>query len=268
MKYHVLSVGGVKPYIAEGDYIAGNATMVGSIRSTETSDLKRLEDWFDRANVNKVVYASFGTGTQLSVEEATNLAKLSLSLKNSEHSLLLSLSEGSQERLEHVFNQVLESKPTKVGDGFTEYMNGKFRIDNDVPQENLLLSKLQRNKVQVDVFVSHIGFGGYTECLWRVPFVAYPAGCDQWYNAERAVEAGVAGKAQLQMNNLDATVQSVINNEETWKRSHQLALDASYFDSNKIILGMVDEICDEDKTLEASSTCSTGTSISTQECVE
>lgn len=254
INYPVLSLGGTKPFIAEGDYIADNATVVGSIQSTETSDLKRLDDWFNRAAVSKIVYASFGTGTQLSIEEATNLAKLALSLENTEYHLLLSLSKGLQERLQHVFNKAFGSKPTMSGDGFSEYKN--FRIDNDVPQENLLLSKMQKNKVQVDVFVSHMGFGGYTEAVYGgVPFVAYPAGCDQWYNTERAVEAGVAVKAQPKMKNLDVAVRSVINNESTRKRSQQLASNAVYLDSNRIILNMLNEICDGE-TADTDSACS------------
>jgi hypothetical protein len=215
-----------------------------------------LEDWIERANVGKIVYASFGTGTQLSFAEATNLAKLAISLENTEYHLLLSLSKGSQERLLKVFDREICSKPTKFGDGFLEYKGGAFRIDNNVPQENLLLSN------RVEVFISHMGFGGYAEAVHGgVPFVAYPAGCDQWSNAERAVEAGIAVKAKPLMENLDITVQDTINNELMRKRSHQLAFTSANFDSNKIILDMADEFCGGPALLKGSdstvSTCST-----------
>lgn len=262
MNYPVLSVGGVKPFIADGEPIADNSTVVNSIRSTETSDLSRLDDWIARATVTKIIYASFGTGTVISIEEASNVAKLARSLKNAEHCLLLSLSKGSQERLKPAFDQVLGCKPSKFGDGYFEYMNGKFRIDDDVPQENLLLSKIQGNKVQVDLFISHMGFGAYTEAVYgAVPFIAYPAGCDQWYNAERAVEAGVAIKAQPKMKCLPVTVQDALSNESMRKKSHQLASNAVCLDSNRIILDMINEMCDSDKS-ETASTCSTSSSRS------
>jgi len=142
--------------MVDGDIIADNATVVGSIRSTETSDLKRLYDWLIRTRVDKVVYASFGTGTQLSEEEVSNLAKLALSLKDTRYSLLLGLQKSEQGRLRHVFDRIL-GPVDRVGLGFCEYLSGKFRIDDNVPQENLLLSK------KVDLFISHLGFGGFIE---------------------------------------------------------------------------------------------------------
>eukprot|EP00581_Thalassiosira_minuscula_P007372 CAMPEP_0183703926 /NCGR_PEP_ID=MMETSP0737-20130205/1465_1 /TAXON_ID=385413 /ORGANISM="Thalassiosira miniscula, Strain CCMP1093" /LENGTH=563 /DNA_ID=CAMNT_0025930731 /DNA_START=86 /DNA_END=1777 /DNA_ORIENTATION=+ len=263
MTYPLLSLGGTKPYIAEGDGITPNATVVGSIRSSDTSDLSRLEEWFARANVDSIVYTSFGTGTQLTEEETTNLAKLAVSLAKTEHCLLLSFPKDSQERLQHVFDNVLGSQPTTTGDGFIEYNNGTFRIDNDVPQENLLLAKSQSNinGSIVKVFVSHMGFGGYTEAIYGgVPFVAYPAGCDQWYNTERAIEAGVAMRALPRMQNLDITVKDAIRDEEMKGRSQELAANAAKMDSNRIILDMADEICERRNTLETSSTCTLETS--------
>jgi len=236
--YPVLSLGGFHPYMVDGDIIANNATVVGSIRSTETSDLKRLYDWLIRTRVDKIVYASFGTGTQLSEEEVANLAKLTLSLKDTRYSLLLSLQTSEQERLRHVFDRIL-GPVDRVGSGFCEYLSGKFRIDDNVPQENLLLSK------KVDLFISHLGFGGFIEGVnGGVPFICYPSGCDQWFNVERVVDAGIGIKAKPLMKDLDVTVFDALGNASLKHKSYELATKAAAFDSTKIILDMADDLCD------------------------
>ena len=235
--YPVLSLGGIEPYVADDHVIADNVTVVGSIKSTATSDLNRLLD-------RKIIYASFGTGTQLSVTEASNLAKLALSLEGTRYSLLLSLQKNEQERLRHVFDKVMGSK-AKVGNGFLEYHGGKFRIDNDVPQENLLLSN------KVEVFVSHMGMGAFIEGVsGGVRFVSYPAGCDQWFNQERVNDAGIALRANPQLQDLDVTVFEAIGNESMKKRSRQLALKAANFDSTRVILAQADAVVCGDTDLD------------------
>ncbi|KAL9179258.1 hypothetical protein ACHAXT_008548 [Thalassiosira profunda] len=261
-EYPLLSVGGTKPFVAEGEPIAENATVVGAIRSTAASDLGRLDEWIERASVSKIVYAGFGTGTQLSEEEAANLAKLANSLADTEYTMLLSLTKGSQKRLQDVFDRII-SKPTMIGNGFLEYMNGKLRIDDDVPQESLLLSNFQSNGIRVHMFVSHLGFGSYTEAVFGgVPLVAYAAGCDQWFNTERAVEAGVAVRAEPGMQHLDETVREALRNEPLRKRARQFAAKAAQFDSIQTILDMAEEVCDKavaKRRGSAASTCSTST---------
>ena len=236
MKYPVLSLGGMKPYITDEDYISNSTTVVGSIQSAELSDLNRLKDWFARENFDSsIIYAGFGTGTQLSEEESRNLALLALSCDGTKYHLLLSLQKVDQVRLRDVFDQVL-GKPTMndEDDGVLEYMNGLLRIDCDVPQENLLASK------KVSMFISHMGFGGFTEAVrGGVPMVSYPAGCDQWFNAERAVEAGIAVKANKRMKELTETVFNAIDDTSLGKQSKKLALDAAKNDSNMVILNMV-----------------------------
>lgn len=235
--YPVLSLGGVKPYIGQ-DIIAENVTVVNQINKRETGDLKRLYDWIIRARVNKIIYASFGTGTQLSDDETVNIAKLAVSLKDTKYCLLLSLQKSEQVRLRHIFDKVIGSHPTSAGSGFLEYM-GYFRIDEDVPQENLLLSN------KVDVFVSHMGFGSFTEGVnGGVPFVTYPAGLDQYHNEARAIEAGIAIKANPK--NLDITVIDALWNDSMKENCRQLASDAADFDSSQVILNMADDICNGD----------------------
>ena len=233
--YPVLSLGGIEPYVAENNHIiADNVTVIGSIKSTTTSDLNRLNDWFTR--VDKIIYASFGTGTQLSVIEAKNLAKLALSLEGTRYSLLLSLQKNEQERLRGVFDEVMGSK-ARDGGGILEYHDGKFRIDNDVPQENLLLSS------KVEVFVSHMGMGAFIEGVsGGVRFVSYPAGCDQWFNQERVNDAGIALRAHPQLRDLDATVFEAIGNESMKERSRLFALKAANFDSTQVILAQADAV--------------------------
>jgi len=232
--YPVLSLGGIEPYVADDHIIADNVTVVGSIKSTVTSDLNRLHDWITR--VDKIIYASFGTGTQLSVIEAKNLAKLALSLEGTRYSLLLSLQKNEQERLRGVFDEVMGSK-ARDGGGILEYHDGKFRIDNDVPQENLLLSS------KVEVFVSHMGMGAFIEGVsGGVRFVSYPAGCDQWFNQERVNDAGIALRAHPQLRDLDATVFEAIGNESMKERSRLFALKAANFDSTQVILAQADAV--------------------------
>ncbi len=51
----------------------------------------------------------------------------------------------------------------------------------------------------------------------NVPMIAYPSGCDQWY------EAGVAVNANPKMDGLDSIVIDMLKNETFKTRSMQLA---------------------------------------------
>ena len=236
MNYPVLSLGGKKPYITDEGSISDNATVVGSIQSTELSDLNRLKDWFNRGTSDtSIIYAGFGTGTQLSEEESQNLALLALSCHDTKYHLLVSLQKVDQDRLRDVFDLIL-GEPTKAdsNDGVLEYIDGLLRIDSDVPQESLLACN------KVSIFISHMGFGGFTEAVrGGVPMISYPAGCDQWFNAQRAVEAGIAVKANKNMKGLTETVFKAINDTSLRKQSEVFGLDEAKNDSNKIILDMV-----------------------------
>jgi hypothetical protein len=252
--YPVLSMGGITPFNTRGEYIADNVTVVGSLKSNAPVNITRLDDWMCRSSAGKkVIYACFGTGTKLSEEEITNLARMVLALEGTQYRVLLALRKEEHDRYQHTFDKVIGSKPTFQADGVVEYGRGVFRIDADVPQESLLQSG------RVVLFVSHMGFGGYTEAInGGVRMVSYPSGCDQWYNAQRAVEAGVAVQANPKMKGLDSTVIDMLDNDTFKTRSMQLASEANLFASDEIILEHADEVAGSVDTYdsETASTCS------------
>ncbi len=156
--YPVLSMGGIHPFTTKGTYIADNVTVIGSLKSNAPADITRLDDWIDRSNAGQnVIYACSGTGTLLSEEEISNLAKMVIAL--TQYRVLFAVRKEEQDRYRQTFDKVLGSKPTFEADGVAEYRNGVFRIDADVPQESLLQSG------RVVLFVTHMGFGGYTEAV-------------------------------------------------------------------------------------------------------
>ena len=240
------------PFVTKGTEIAENVTVVGSLKSKAQVDKSRLDDWMTRSGASdNIIYVCFGTGTMLQSDEVTNLAKMVLALQGKYH-ILFALRKDEQERYQHIFDNVFGTKPTfQTGDGVVEYNNGKFRIDSDVPQESLLQSG------KVKLFISHMGFGGYTEAInGGVPIVAYPSGCDQWYNAKRAVEAGVALAAHPKMKGLAATVMDVLEDDSFKARAEQLASEAKLFPTDEIILEHANDVlltCDSET--ESCSTC-------------
>mmetsp|Transcript_1750 Transcript_1750/g.2920 ORF Transcript_1750/g.2920 Transcript_1750/m.2920 type:complete len:314 (+) Transcript_1750:145-1086(+) len=158
--YPVLSMGGINPFITNGAYIAPNVQVVGSLKSNAPVDITRLDDWINRSNAGKnVIYACFGTGTKLSEEEITNVARMVTALEGTPYRVLFALRKEEQDRYQQTFDRVIGSKPTFQADGVVEYAHGAFRIDDDVPQESILQSG------RVALFVSHLGFGGYTEAI-------------------------------------------------------------------------------------------------------
>ena len=158
--YPVLSMGGITPFITNGAYIPANVQVVGSLKSNAPVDITRLDDWIDRSNARKnVIYLCFGTGTKLTEEEITNVARMVTALEGTPYRVLFALRKEEQSRYQQTFDRVIGSKPTLQADGVVEYANGTFRIDDDVPQESLLQSG------RVALFVSHMGFGGYTEAI-------------------------------------------------------------------------------------------------------
>lgn len=245
-------MGGIGPFLTKGTKVADNVTVVGALKSDAPVDISRLDEWMARSgdSDNNIIYACFGTGTMLQSDEVTNLAKMVLALNDKR--VLFALRQDEQERYQHIFDNVFGTKPTFKADGVVEYNHGKFRIDSDVPQESLLQSG------KVKLFISHMGFGGFSEAInGGVPLVAYPSGCDQWYNAKRAVEAGVAVAAQPKMKDLATTVMNVLEDDSFKARAVQLASEAKLFPTDEIILEHADEIiltCDSETE---SSTCST-----------
>lgn len=158
--YPVLSMGGIHPFTTKGTYIADNITVIGSLKSDAPVDITRLDDWISRSNAGEnVIYACFGTGTLLSGEEISNLAKMVIALEGTQYRVLFALRKEQQDRYRQTFDKVIGSKPTFQSEGVVEYGRGAFRIDADVPQESLLQSG------RVVLFVTHMGFGGYTEAV-------------------------------------------------------------------------------------------------------
>lgn len=96
--------------------------------------------------------------------------------------------------------------------------------------------------------------------------IAYPSGCDQWYNAQRAVEVGVAVKANPKMEGLDSTVIDMLKNDTIKARSMQLASEVNMFASDEIILEQANEValggdaCDSE-TAPMCSTCDDAHSV-------
>lgn len=88
--------------------------------------------------------------------------------------------------------------------------------------------------------------------------IAYPSGCDQWYNAQRAVEAGVAVKANPKMEGLDSIVIDMLKNDTIKTRSMQLASEVNVFATDEIILEQANEVAGSGDTCdsETASTCS------------
>ncbi len=82
--------------------------------------------------------------------------------------------------------------------------------------------------------------------------IAYPSGCDQWYNAQRAVEAGIAVKANPKMEGLDSTVIDMLKNDAIKARSIQLASEVNIFATDEIILEQADEVAGSDDSETAS----------------
>ncbi len=85
--------------------------------------------------------------------------------------------------------------------------------------------------------------------------IAYPSGCDQWYNAQRAVEAGIAVKANPKMERLDSTVIDMLKNDTFKMRSIQLASEVNIYATDEIILDQANEVAGSET--ETASTCST-----------
>ena len=136
-----------------------------------------------------------------------------------------------------MIDESIDSSPTSEGKDFLEYGNGTLRIESTVPQAEILESG------KVDVFISHMGFGGFSEGVRAgVLFIAYPSGCDQWYNAKRAVEAGIALEPGKNMDRLGEAVSEVLCNDEIHERAQHLANDTINDDASEVVLEMIENI--------------------------
>lgn len=225
-KYPSLWFGGVFPYLDSESPISEKATVIGSLDSCPTPLDGQLKSWLEAQNKAKqgIVYASFGTGTKLSDKEATALVGDMVRSINSstQHATLVALRSSEQKRLRDVLDATVGCSPTSESERHLEYLGGRLRIQADVPQSSLLSSG------HVRVFISHMGMGGFVEgATAGVPIIAYPSGLDQFFNAQRAVEAGIAVQAPYALENIGDLVAQVLNDKEMQARARNVAHQVS-----------------------------------------
>ncbi|WP_226437378.1 macrolide family glycosyltransferase [Rhodococcus yananensis] len=83
---------------------------------------------------------------------------------------------------------------------------------------------------QADAFVTHAGMGGSSEGLWAgTPMIAVPQAVDQFMNADRLVELGVARRldtADATADALRTALDELITDPQVARRSRQLRADA------------------------------------------
>jgi UDP:flavonoid glycosyltransferase YjiC (YdhE family) len=76
---------------------------------------------------------------------------------------------------------------------------------------------------QVGLFISHMGMGGFVEGVAaEVPFLCYPSGLDQYYNTQRAIEAGIAERID-NLDRLAEQVERVLDNQSMKDQSQHVA---------------------------------------------
>lgn len=213
----VVSFGGVFPFVDEKTRIAENITVVGSFEASPKPIADDLASWMTRkASTTGLVYMGFGTGTQLTNQEAESLVR---EIQHLDFPVLFALSRPEQQRLRMAIDKGIGASPTYTNENTLEYLDGKIRIQSDVQQASLLLSG------KVRLFISHLGMGAFTEgSRGGVPFLAYPAGCDQWYNAARMVDAGLG--LRLPYGRMDKAAEyanRILENESFQTRSRDVA---------------------------------------------
>jgi UDP-glucoronosyl and UDP-glucosyl transferase len=198
-KYPAICFGGVKPF---GEYkLPSNVTCIGSLDVPEipikassgtgggSGINAELQGWLNSAGESGVIYAGFGTGTTLSDQEATAFTGCLLrsieEWPSAQPRILFALRSSEIERLEPIISQYLGTTPTFRTKNRIDY-GPSLRIESDLPQASLLKEE------QIGLFISHMGMGGFVEGVaGGVPFLCYPSGLDQYYNTQRAIEAGI-----------------------------------------------------------------------------
>ncbi|MFI6043925.1 macrolide family glycosyltransferase [Nocardia sp. NPDC051321] len=119
----------------------------------------------------------------------------------------------------HVVLQIGKyTDPTELGD-----IPANVEVHSWVPQRAIL--------EQADAFVTHAGMGGCGEGLLAgVPMIAVPQGAEQFMNADRLVELGVARRIDTQdatAQNLREALRDLIADPEVARRSAQLRADTA-----------------------------------------
>ena len=118
----------------------------------------------------------------------------------------------------HVVLQIGKyTDPSTLGD-----IPPNVEVHSWVPQRAIL--------EQADAFITHAGMGGCSEGLLAgVPMIAVPQGADQFMNADKLVELGVARRidtADATGETLRAGLEGLVNDAEVVRRSAQLRTDA------------------------------------------
>jgi hypothetical protein len=111
-RYPVISFGGVFPFLDCRSKVAPNVTAVGSFDSAPTALQGDLANWVDHVAMDEIVYAGFGTGTELSEQEAAAVVEQLMQEHVSPYPVLFALQESEQKRLRSVFDRALRSKAT------------------------------------------------------------------------------------------------------------------------------------------------------------
>ena len=257
-RFPTICFGGVTPF---GEYhLPSNVTCIGSLDvPPEKSGVisQELHFWLNddcsnndnRVESNScdggVIYIGFGTGTTLSDEEAIAFSggllkffeeewtttKLATSDSKACPKILFALRSSEIERLEPIISHYLDRRPTFQTKNRVDY-GPSLRIEADLPQELLL------KQPQVSLFISHMGMGGFTEGIAGAkPFLCYPSGLDQYFNTQRAVEAGI-GERIIHVRHLPEQIRRV------WK-------DASYISAAKKAQQSLVDARGNDRALEA-----------------
>ncbi|WP_280368886.1 nucleotide disphospho-sugar-binding domain-containing protein [Nocardia wallacei] len=106
--------------------------------------------------------------------------------------------------------------PSELGD-----TPANVEVHQRVPQRALL--------EQADAFVTHAGMGGCGEGLLAgVPMIAVPQAAEQFLNADRLVELGVARRidtAEATAENLRKALRELVSDAEVGRRSDRLRAD-------------------------------------------
>ncbi|WNI21949.1 macrolide family glycosyltransferase [Streptomyces sp. ITFR-16] len=99
---------------------------------------------------------------------------------------------------------------------------------------------------QADAFVTHAGMGGSAEGLYTgVPMIAVPQGADQFMNADRLVELGVARRidtADATAETLRDALTALVADPETARRSAELRAEARAEGGTRRAADLVEEL--------------------------
>ncbi|MEU1214139.1 macrolide family glycosyltransferase [Streptomyces sp. NPDC005790] len=134
----------------------------------------------------------------------------------------------------HVVLQIgKHTDPDELGD-----VPGNVEVHSWVPQLTIL--------EQADAFVTHAGMGGSSEGLYAgVPMIAVPQGAEQFMNADRLVELGVARRidtADATADALRTALTELVADPDVARRSARLRAEARAEGGTGRAAGLVEEM--------------------------